>query len=49
MSQVMQAMMNPRVMSVMMEVQQNPAAAAKYQNDPELSELFTMFQEVMSS
>jgi hypothetical protein len=43
----MAAMMNPKVMSAMMEVQQNPAAAAKFQSDPEMMELFKLVQEAM--
>lgn len=46
-SQVMAAMMNPKVMAAMAEVQQNPAAAAKFQSDPELMQVFEMLQDAM--
>jgi hypothetical protein len=43
----MAAMMNPKVMQAMMEVQSNPAAAAKFQNDPEMMDLMKLVQESM--
>eukprot|EP00962_Isochrysis_galbana_P033277 scaffold11110_cov101-Isochrysis_galbana.AAC.3 len=44
----MAAMMNPKVMAAMAEVQQNPAAAAKFQSDPELMQVFEMLQDAMT-
>ena len=46
---MMSKMMNPKVMGAMQEVMQNPAAAAKYQHDPEIQELFQIFQQTMAS
>jgi hypothetical protein len=48
---VMQLMMkaqgNPKIMAAMQECMSNPAAFAKYQNDPEVSELLKELQKVM--
>lgn len=44
---MMKAQGNPKIMAAMQECMSNPAAFAKYQNDPEVSELIKELQKVM--
>mmetsp|Transcript_51970 Transcript_51970/g.52957 ORF Transcript_51970/g.52957 Transcript_51970/m.52957 type:complete len:83 (+) Transcript_51970:3-251(+) len=44
---MMKAQGNPKIMAAMQECMSNPAAFAKYQNDPEVSELIKELQKAM--
>ena len=41
------AQSNPKIMAAMTECMSNPAAFAKYQNDPEIGSLMRELQELM--
>lgn len=44
---MMKAQGNPKIMAAMQECMSNPAAFAKYQNDPEVSEMIKELQKIM--
>jgi suppressor of tumorigenicity protein 13 len=44
---MMKAQGNPKIMAAMQECMSNPAAFAKYQNDPEVSQLVNELKKYM--